>query len=521
MIAHCPPSDQIGSLLVFSDDWGRHPSSCQHLVGNLLDRYPVLWVNTIGTRAPRLDVQTLKRVAEKLSQWGSGKLTRARRSLSGASQIQSVSKKDSPSLSHKSQTHPNLQVVNPKMWPWFSSDRDRRLNRWLLSKQLAQLIQQLPQPVFAVTTLPITADLPDSLPVERWIYYCVDDFSQWPGLDGETLRRMDQDMIQKADALIAVSETLQAMIAKEGRSSSLLTHGVDVDFWSSQSISPLRADSASRWPDLARTSVSTSPTELRQTPKLCVVNDHFGEPRQTNESPRDNKTIAALATFKSERATPEYSDAVPVDTPSTPLDDIPGPRIVFWGVIDRRMDSASLIRLSDELIEGTIILIGPQQNPDPAVLALPNVRTLPAQPLSALPAIAEQADVLIMPYADLPVTRAMQPLKLKEYIATGKAVVVNRLPSTDSWSDCLDVAESPEEFSQIVRNRVYSGISVSQGLARCRLQQESWKSKSERFEHLLKCEKPVVSTSKSLPPIIAFKTASKVELSECNSRPEQ
>ena len=37
------------SLLAFADDWGRHPSSCQHLIGQILDRREVLWVNTIRT----------------------------------------------------------------------------------------------------------------------------------------------------------------------------------------------------------------------------------------------------------------------------------------------------------------------------------------------------------------------------------------------------------------------------------------------------------------------------------------
>src|SRR5262245_8337679 len=40
-------------LLVFSDDWGRHPSSCQHLIRRLRQDFPVLWVNTIGTRQPK------------------------------------------------------------------------------------------------------------------------------------------------------------------------------------------------------------------------------------------------------------------------------------------------------------------------------------------------------------------------------------------------------------------------------------------------------------------------------------
>ena len=41
-------------LLVFADDWGRHPSSCQHLISRLLDRHRVAWVNTVGMRPPRL-----------------------------------------------------------------------------------------------------------------------------------------------------------------------------------------------------------------------------------------------------------------------------------------------------------------------------------------------------------------------------------------------------------------------------------------------------------------------------------
>lgn len=404
MIAECP-SDSIaacsftteptvGSLLVFSDDWGRHPSSCQHLVRILLDRYPVLWVNTIGTRAPRFDLQTMKRVTEKLRQWGSAKLSNS------SNRMQKETAKSGV------QIHDNLQVINPKMWPWFGSGRDRKLNRWLLSKQLAPLISPLPQPIVGLTTLPITADLPDALPVDRWVYYCVDDFSQWPGLDGDTLRTMDRAMIQRADSLVAVSETLQKMIADEGRSAWLLTHGVDVDFW-----------------------------------------------RTSEDTTASSRTV------------------------------------VFWGVIDRRMDTASLVKLSNDMTDGTIVLIGPQQDPDPAIIALPNVMTLPAQPMTALPAIAQQASVLVMPYADLPVTRAMQPLKLKEYLATGKPVVVNRLASTDAWSDCLDVAETPEQFSRLVRERMSSGIPVEQTIARSRLQQESWNSKAAQLELILKGNK--------------------------------
>ena len=54
-------------LVVFSDDWGRHPSSSQHLVQELLERYEVIWVDTIGTRPPRFDRYTLRRGLGKVA----------------------------------------------------------------------------------------------------------------------------------------------------------------------------------------------------------------------------------------------------------------------------------------------------------------------------------------------------------------------------------------------------------------------------------------------------------------------
>lgn len=402
---------RAGSLLVFSDDWGRHPSSCQHIIRCLLNDFPVTWVNTIGTRAPRLDAATLRRVREKCNQW----LKR-----SSDSQRTSENHGDCSSCSGNS-TVPDFgashelrqpAVVNPKMWPWFAWKIDRWLNRELLTRQLAPILRTMPQPVTAITTLPITADLKGKLPVSRWVYYCVDDFSLWPGLDGETLRRMDRDMIRSADDVFAVSETLRQMIAREGRDSTLLTHGVDVDFWRS----------------------------------ACDGRSHA------------NQSV---------------------------ISGLPAHRVVFWGVVDRRMETAGIVSLSQklkaEIPDSVIVLIGPQQDPDPEILSLPNVQGLPPQPLSALPAIARDADVLMMPYADLPVTRAMQPLKLKEYMATGKPVVVNRLPSTTEWTDCLDEAGSPSEFSSLVISRIRSGVPPHQIQSRARLRHETWSARAEQL----------------------------------------
>jgi glycosyltransferase involved in cell wall biosynthesis len=155
---------------------------------------------------------------------------------------------------------------------------------------------------------------------------------------------------------------------------------------------------------------------------------------------------------------------------------------VFWGVIDRRMDLAFVRALGGAMTAGTLLLVGPQDNPDPELFRVPRVRTLPPVPYDDLPALAGAADVLVMPYADLPVTRAMQPLKLKEYLATGKPVVVRTLPATEPWADCLDVADTPERFAARVLERVRDGVPDSQRAARRRLDAEGWAAKADAFE---------------------------------------
>ena len=90
--------------------------------------------------------------------------------------------------------------------------------------------------------------------------------------------------------------------------------------------------------------------------------------------------------------------------------------------------------------------------------------------------------MLVAPYADLPVTRAMQPLKLKEYLATEKPVVVRKLPATESWADCCDVVETPEAFANAVLERLQTGLPEEQRRARERLKGESWAAKAAQFE---------------------------------------
>ena len=177
-----------------------------------------------------------------------------------------------------------------------------------------------------------------------------------------------------------------------------------------------------------------------------------------------------------------WTDHDQESAPLPTLDGIPRPLVVFWGLVDRRLDIAILERLCADLTEGTVVLVGPESDPDPRLYRIPKLVRRPAMLYTELPRLAHEARVLVMPYADLPVTRMIQPLKLAEYLATGKPVVARDLPANRPWADALDLADTPAAFSEAVRSRLATGLVESQWMARARLREESWDAKTEAFE---------------------------------------
>ena len=377
-------------LVVFSDDWGRHPSSCQHLVSRMLRSTETVWVNTIGTRMPRFSVGDFKKIVAKVRQWSEGQ-----RVLPG-----------------------NLSVVSPKMFPGFRRQWQRRLNNRSICNAVNAALgpRESLEKRIAVTTIPVTAGLvaaTSSLDVDHWVYYCVDDFAEWPGLDSEVMRNLEVEQLERVDVVIAASEHLRERLAQLGRDDvKLLTHGIDLEHWSEHKVKP-----------------------------DCV-------------SPSDKG----------------------------------GARVVFWGLIDQRLDEDWCRALARclESVSGRLCLYGPVERMPEFVKEFPTVVSLMGPvPYADLPGLAREADVLVMPYGDMPVTRAMQPLKFKEYLATGKPVVARALPATMEWKDAADLVEDSSNFCQLVIERARTGATRTQLDARKRLESESWDAKADAFAALV------------------------------------
>ena len=109
---------------------------------------------------------------------------------------------------------------------------------------------------------------------------------------------------------------------------------------------------------------------------------------------------------------------------------LPGPRLLYVGALGDRLDCGAVAEVARRFPGGSIVLVGPVADPGPLepLRALPNVRVEPPVPRADVVGLVAAADACVMPHRRTPLTEAMSPLKLYEYVAGGRPVVATDLP---------------------------------------------------------------------------------------------
>ncbi len=194
----------MADIIVFGEDYGRHPSSTQHLMNRLVKNHTIIWCNSIGLRSPQLSLHDIKRVAAKLI----GMMSRNK-------QEQSITP---------------FPVAQPFALPFPASKLARYINRILLKRFVKKLIHthQLHQPILWAS-LPSAVDA-ISPEIAKIVYYCGDDFSSLEGVDHAPVTMMEQELVARADRIFASSESLVAQMP--AAKTHYIPHGVDVALFS-------------------------------------------------------------------------------------------------------------------------------------------------------------------------------------------------------------------------------------------------------------------------------------------------
>jgi glycosyltransferase involved in cell wall biosynthesis len=130
---------------------------------------------------------------------------------------------------------------------------------------------------------------------------------------------------------------------------------------------------------------------------------------------------------------------------------IPPPRIGYFGAIEPWLIDQELIkRASLERPEWNWIFIG-NKSRGLEIENLPNVHFLPPVTYEELPRYAAGFDVCVLPWnTEVPFTSYGSAIKVREYLASGKPVVISPLPEYESMREVLRIGRSREQFLELV-----------------------------------------------------------------------
>ena len=381
-----PAAEPTSAFIVFSDDWGEHPSSCQHLFRHIAADHVVLWVNTIGMRSPRLAWSDVRKAWRKISKMlGGGRAARR-------------ADTDSPRPLR-------LSVSQPFMLPFSSIGAIRWFNRRSVLRTVRRAAATLgvKKPV-VVSTVPNACDYVGELGAARVVYYCVDDFTQWPGLEHDLVQAMERQLIVRSDVLIATSQALYRKLAVEARPLHLLTHGVDIA--------------------------------------------HFSREAHAEH--------ACLASIRK-------------------------PRAGYFGLFDERSDAVLIAAVAQASPDISFVFTGPVATETSALQRCPNVHFTGSVAYAELPALVKGLDVLFIPYLVNDFTASISPLKLKEYLVTGRPVIATPMPEALALREHLAIAATAEEWSAALRGALQTDVPARKAAMQRAMRGESWSEKARTF----------------------------------------
>lgn len=256
---------------------------------------------------------------------------------------------------------------------------------------------------------PVAWEIVGRIPVRGLVYCRTDRYEAFPDVDPERIAHYDRELKRAADLTVFCASSLYEAEAEECRNPVFVDHGVDFEAF-------------------ARGAETEEPEDLRP---------------------------------------------------------IPRPRVGFIGSIDAHTFDAELFtEVVDRLPEHQFVLVGGTTLRE-GWLRRPNVHFLGQKPYHRVSAYPGHCDVLVMPWNRSPWIRACNPIKLKEYLATGRPVVSTAFDELARYRGCVRMAEDADGFAAAIREALERPAGAPESL-RQRLREETWRHQAARVLARLK-----------------------------------
>jgi len=192
-------------ILCFAQDWTGDPLSKTHIMRILARDNRILWVNSIGLRAPGVSKADFKRSFNKIS--------------SAMTPIKEVEK--------------NLFVLSPLTIPVYGNSFMRALNGSSLKMQIKRAMRKLKfKNVVNYVFIPSAALLAGNLKEDLVIYHCVDEYAAFSDVPSAPIAKMEEDLLKKSDLVMVSADLLYQTKVKHNPRTVIVRHGVDYTHFS-------------------------------------------------------------------------------------------------------------------------------------------------------------------------------------------------------------------------------------------------------------------------------------------------
>ncbi|MFH1701754.1 MAG: glycosyltransferase [Candidatus Zixiibacteriota bacterium] len=390
------------AIVCYAEDWGRLPSSTQHLMRELSSNHTILWVDSLGLRIPTVSKGDVGRIFSKIGKF-----------FSGVKEVE-----------------PNIYVLSPLVIPLFKYSLIRWMNRQILKFNIKRFLKKKNIDSFIQwSSCPTAAIMLHALGEKANVYYIGDEFSEFTQFDKELVASLERQLLVQSDLLFVVSDRLVETKSRFNAQIHKLPHGCDFE--------------------------------------------HFANTEKLIDS----------------------------DIPDD-LRNIKGPIIGYYGLIRDWFDFEMLRDIFTRHPEWSLVLIGPCDTDTSLIDNLPNVHLLGPKPYLKLPNYLKDFDVCIIPYKRTEITINANPLKLLEYMASGKPVITTDLPAVYPYAEGLTITKSTDEMESGIE-KLLSGKTVETKSSQISIAREnSWASRTDKVESLFKKIIHPIYNKTDRPPIM-------------------
>ena len=182
---------------------------------------------------------------------------------------------------------------------------------------------------------------------------------------------------------------------------------------------------------------------------------------------------------------------------------IPGPIVGYFGEVDyKKVDQALIRHAALARPSWSFVFIGNVSTDISNLDDLPNVYFLGARSYESLPAYAKAFDVCAVPWdREDEMVRHASPIKIREYLATGRPVVSTDFPEAHTFASLIRIARDRDDFVP----QIEAALEENKGLRQLRMDAvkgESWESRVEEVSARIaaaEVTRPVMTAAEMMP----------------------